>query len=81
MVGVCISEGSLHVAEQFAFEQGFSNGPGIYGHHRLPGPETMYVNLPCQHILAGTVLSGNQHCSIRGRNLIQGLPDGRHRLG
>ena len=34
-----------------------------------------------QHVLAGSVLAGDEHRGVRGRNLVQGFPDGGHGLG
>ena len=39
------------------------------------------MDFPRQHILAGTVLAGNQHGGICRCNLIQRFTDGRHGLG
>ena len=34
-----------------------------------------------QHVLAGSVLAGDEHRGVRRRNLVQGFPDGGHGLG
>ena len=76
-----ISECTLDMAEQFALEQGFGDGAGIDGYHRLPAAKASCVNLLRQHVLACAVLTGNEHGGIRGCNLIYGLSNGHHRHG
>ena len=78
VIRVRIRKSALHVAKQFALEQRLCYGTGINSHHWLLTPEAVRVNLPCQHILASTILTGNQDRRIRGCNLIDGLLDHSH---
>ena len=81
MVRVGIGEGALHMTEEFTFKQRLSDGASINGHHRLLTPEAVGVDLPCQHILTGAVLTGDEHCSICRGDLIKGLADVGHGPG
>ena len=81
MVRVRVRKRTLDMAEQLAFKQCFRNGSGVHRHHRLPAPQASGMDLPCQHVLAGAVLAGDEHRGIRWGDLLDGLPDGGHGLG
>ena len=69
------------MAEQLAFEQRLGDGPCIDGDHRFLAPEAVGVDLTRQHVLAGTVLSGDQDRRIGRGDLVQRLPDVLHGRG
>ena len=54
-------EGSLDMAEQFAFQQGFRNGGAIDGDERLVPARAVVVNGAGDHFLAGAAFAGDQH--------------------
>ena len=73
-----IGEGSLDMAEKFAFEKGLGDGAGIDRHQRLSAPETPGVDFSGQDILSGTVFTGNEHGSVRRRYLVESFRDVLH---
>ena len=75
MVGVGIGKGSLDMAEQFAFEQGLGYCTSIDSHHGLPSSGTVGMYFPGQHVLPGTVFSGNQDGGIGRCDLAYCFPD------
>ena len=79
MVGMCIGECALHVAEQLALEESLSDGAGVDSHHWLAAAQAQGMYLAGQHVLAGAVFAGDQHRGIRRSNLVDGLADRRHR--
>ena len=81
MVGMGIGKCALDVAEEFAFEQGLRDGAGVYRHHRLVLPQAPGVNLAGQHVLAGSVLAGDEDGGVGGGDFVQGLADGGHGAG
>ena len=81
MARMGIGEGAFYVAEEFALEQRFGNGPGIHRHHRLSAAEAPGMDLPRQHILAGAVFAGDEHRGVGRGNLVHRFPDGGHRPG
>ena len=64
VVGMGIGKGPFHVAEEFAFKKCLCKCPHIYTYHRPPHTAAQAVNLPRQHVLSGSVFSGNEHCGI-----------------
>lgn len=78
-VGARIGEGTLHVAEQFAFEQRLGHGTHIHGHHRTATAMRAAVNLARQHLLARTVFPRNEDIGIGRRDLFDDLADTFHR--
>ena len=81
VIGMRIGESALHMAEQFAFKQRLRDGAGIHRHHRLPVPEAVGVDLVREHILAGTVLAGDQHGRIGRGDLVECFADVGHGFG
>ena len=81
MVRMGIGESALDVAEEFALEERFRDSAGIHCHHRFFTPEAVGVDFLRQHILAGSVFTGDEHRGVRGRDFVQGFPDGGHGLG
>ena len=79
MVGMCVRECSLDVAEQFAFEQCFGYCSGVNRHKGFPASGAVCMYLLSENILSGTVFSGNQDRGIGRRNLVYGFPYRRHR--
>ena len=70
MVRMGVGEGALDVAEELALEERLRDGAGVHRHHRLFTPEAVGVDFLRQHVLAGSVLAGDEHRGVRGRNLV-----------
>ena len=75
------------MAEEFALEQGFRDGPAVDGNEGAASPPTVAVDDPSDHLLAGSGLSGDAHCGVGlgdvrdllQQNLHRGAP-GHHAL-
>ena len=76
VVGFRVGEGSLDMSEQFAFEEGFGDGPEIHGDHRAGAAGGQTVYLCGEKVLPGTVLSGYQYSRVGGGYAFGKLPDG-----
>ena len=66
----CVGERSFNVSEQLAFEERPGYCAHIHGHEFLCLSHRPCVQFVCQQILAGAVLSGNQHVGIGGGNFL-----------
>ena len=76
-MGVC--KCTFHMAEEFALEKSLCNCPRIHAYHRSESPVRHPVDLTSQHILSGTVLTGNKHSRICSGYLLDSLSYTAHR--
>ncbi len=76
-----VRKGAFDVAEEFALKEGFRDGAGVHGHHRLPAPEAVEMDFPRQDVLAGAVFAGDEHRGVGGGDFVYGFADGGHGLG
>ena len=74
-----IRESQNNVTEQLAFKEGFRYGSHIHRHHLPLEPLGEGMNLPGKHFLTRTVLTRNEHVSIRFGHLLHQNTEFTHR--
>lgn len=71
-------EGAFHVAEEFAFQQGFRQSAAILGHEGLVAPVAAVVQGPGDQLLAGAAGAFQQHGGGGVLHLFDDLEDLQH---
>ena len=74
-----VGEGTLDVAEQFAFENSFGEAAGIHRQHRLGAPARNRVKCSSDHFFPGAGLASDQHVCIRRADPRDQLQNRLHR--
>ena len=78
-ITVGAAESALAIAEQFRFQQVVGNGGAILHNEVLAATRTAIVDRPCDQLLAGTGLAGQQHADRCMQYLANQLIDSAHR--
>ena len=70
---------ALLVAEEFGFQQLLRNGRAVDGDESLVASRAQGVQCARQQFLAGAALAQDQHCDVRGGDLLDHAADVLHR--
>ena len=77
-VGVGIGEGTFHVPEEFALEEAWGQCAHIHGHHLRVSSGGEGVQFAGQHLLARTILAGDEDVGVRRCHLLHQSPELLH---